>query len=79
MKSWEDINQKRNLKMTSADKIHNEGCIGCIMFGGMFECNYKSDDNFDERFCPCKDCLIKSICEESCDKYCALADFAKRG
>jgi hypothetical protein len=59
------------------DKVHNEGCIGCLMFDGIFDCNYKSDDKFDERFCPCKDCLIKMMCEEACDKYHAITDFGR--
>jgi hypothetical protein len=56
----------------------DEGCAGCAVFGDILNCNYKSDDQFDEKFCPCKDCLIKGICMESCEDYCALADFTKR-
>lgn len=45
----------------------NGSCEGCIMF-----INYKYCDIIRtgrEEDCPCRNCLVKVICTETCDKY----------
>jgi len=62
--------------MSKSDKVLDEKCVGCAMFGDSLECNYRTDDQFDEKFCPCKDCLIKGMCMEACENYCAFLNIS---
>jgi hypothetical protein len=42
-------------------------CEGCTMFHMGIDC--KVLEMFKAQECPCRDCLIKVVCEEGCDKF----------
>ena len=44
-----------------------DSCRGCYMYEHAVECKYV--DKFLAELCPCKECLVKIMCEESCEKF----------
>jgi hypothetical protein len=44
-----------------------DSCKGCYMYEHAVECKYV--DKFLAELCPCKECLVKIMCEESCEKF----------
>lgn len=41
-----------------------DSCKGCFMYEHAIECKYV--DKFLAELCPCKECLVKIMCELSC-------------
>ena len=46
-------------------------CEGCGMFDPPYSCRDGGNPIFNERRCPCIDCLLKVMCDKVCE------DFAK--
>ena len=45
-----------------------KGCKGCILYDGLeYICVVKP--SYKDIECPCKTCLIKGVCHESCEKF----------
>lgn len=41
-------------------------CYGCLTYDGTEDCSlYNNVGN-----CPCINCILKMICQDSCQKYC---------
>ena len=43
-----------------------ENCKGCAAKCDM---NLRAANNEENQICPCTNCLVKMICEDSCEKY----------
>ena len=53
--------------MISTMENMNNSCDGCNMDKSSFRCDMRYLNTEDK--CPCKMCIIKFICEESCSKF----------
>lgn len=42
-------------------------CKGCFMYEHAIECKYV--DKFLAELCPCRECLVKIMCEMSCKDF----------
>lgn len=49
---------------SKVDQIKNH-CHGCVIYNN--ECDTQKN-NFDGS-CPCSQCIIKTMCENSCERY----------
>ena len=45
----------------------NGSCIGCVMFKDGRHCPLVDVEKY--KGCPCRTCLIKVMCESSCEEY----------
>jgi hypothetical protein len=44
-----------------------DSCKGCFMYEHAIECKYV--DKFLAELCPCRECLVKIMCEMSCEDF----------
>ena len=56
----------------SMEKTNHDECRGCLineLIKESAECVFKTNRKWDYYKCPCLMCLIKGMCEKSCDEY----------
>jgi hypothetical protein len=69
MNSIKFLSMKVGGKMTHKQFKTPDGCIGCAQFRSESLTCGDSIPRSKMKECICKDCIIKSMCDDACDKY----------